>query len=199
MLSERERERIEEEAGLHEQRRAAVSEALLIVQESRGWVSDESVADVAEILGMSVAEVEGIATFYELIFRRPVGKHVIMLCDSVSCWITGEQRILSHLTKRLGIGYGETTPDGRFTLLPVGCLGACDAGPAMMIDGMLYDHLTPERADEILGTYTTRDAAGEMPPNSPGANGAAGDKMPPNSPGANGAAGMGTDAHTAHG
>jgi NADH-quinone oxidoreductase subunit E len=178
MLSERERERIEEEAGLHEQRRAAVSNALLIVQESHGWVSDKSIADVAEILGMSVEEVEGIATFYELVFRRPVGKNVIMLCDSVSCWITGEERILSHLTKRLGIRYGETTPDGVFTLLPAGCLGACDAGPAMMIDSKLYDHLTPERADEILATYAPRNAAGEMPP---------------------GAAGMGTDAHTAHG
>ena len=160
MLSERERERINAEAGLHEQRRAAVSEALLIVQESRGWVSDESVADVAQILGMNVAEVEGIATFYELIFRRPVGKHVIMLCDSVSCWITGEQKILSHLSARLGIGYGETTTDGQFTLLPIGCLGACDVGPAMMIDGKLFDHLTPEKADEILDGYAPQHAAG---------------------------------------
>jgi NADH-quinone oxidoreductase subunit E len=160
MLNARERERIEEEAGLHEQRRAAVSDALLIVQESRGWVSDESIDDVAEILAMDAAEVEGIATFYELIFRRPVGRHVIMLCDSVSCWITGEQRILSHLTRRLRIGYGETTEDGQFTLLPAGCLGACDAGPAMMIDGKLYDHVTPERADEILAEYAPRDAAG---------------------------------------
>jgi NADH-quinone oxidoreductase subunit E len=170
MLSERERERIEKEAVLHEQRRAAVSEALLIVQENRGWVSDDSIADVAGILGMSVAEVEGIATFYELIFRRPVGTHVIMLCDSVSCWITGEQKMLAHLSERLGIGYGETTTDGRFTLLPAGCLGACDAGPVMMIDGKLYDHLTPDRADEILDGLAPQNAKGTR-----------------------------TDAHTAHG
>ncbi len=100
MLSERERERIEEEARLHEQRRAAVSEALLIVQESRGWVPDEAIAEVAEVLGMSAEEVEGIATFYELIFRRPVGAHVIMVCDSVSCWITGEERMRARTSSR---------------------------------------------------------------------------------------------------
>ncbi|MGO9308282.1 MAG: NADH-quinone oxidoreductase subunit NuoE [Spirochaetia bacterium] len=153
MLSEREKERILEEAGLHEHPRSAVSEALLIVQESRGWVPDEALGEVAVILGMSTEEVESIATFYELIFRRPVGRHVILVCDSVSCWITGEERILSHLQHRLGVGLGGTTPDGEFTLLPAGCLGACDAGPAMMIDGKLYESLTPERADEILAEY----------------------------------------------
>jgi NADH-quinone oxidoreductase subunit E len=153
MLSERERQKIEEEARLHEHPRAAVSEALLIVQESRGWVPDEAIGEVAGLLGMSTEEVEAIATFYELIFRRPVGAHVILVCDSVSCWITGEEKITAHLQQRLGIGLGGTTPDGQFTLLPAGCLGACDAGPAMMIDGKLYDTLTPERADEILAEY----------------------------------------------
>jgi NADH-quinone oxidoreductase subunit E len=150
LLTDHERQRIEEEAQLHEHRRAAVSEALLIVQESRGWVTDEGVADVAEVLGLSREEVEGIATFYDLIFRKPVGKHVIMVCDSVSCWVTGEERISAHLRARLGIEMGQTTTDGAFTLLPIGCLGACDTGPAMMIDGELYDRLTPERVDQIL-------------------------------------------------
>ena len=153
MLSERERERIDEEARHHEHRRAAVSEALLILQEGRGWVSDEGIADVAGALGMSVDEVDGIATFYDLIFRKPMGKHVIMVCDSVSCWITGEEKILEHIKRRLGIGLGGTTKDGAFTLLPVGCLGACDAGPALMIDGKLFENLTPEKADTILSLY----------------------------------------------
>ena len=153
MLSPHERQQIEEEARHHEQRRGAVSEALLIVQESRGWVSDEAVADVAGILGMSREEVDGIATFYELIFRKPVGTHVIMVCDSVSCWITGEERITAHLRERLGVELGGTTTDGAFTLLPAGCLGACDAGPAMLVDGELFDKLTPARADEILERY----------------------------------------------
>jgi NADH-quinone oxidoreductase subunit E len=153
MLSEHEKERILEEARLHEHPRAAVSEALLIVQEGRGWVPDDAIGEVAALLGMSAEEVEGIATFYELIFRKPVGKHVILVCDSVSCWITGEEKITAHLQRKLGIGFGGTTPDGAFTLLPAGCLGACDAGPAMMIDGKLFDTLTPERADEILAHY----------------------------------------------
>jgi NADH-quinone oxidoreductase subunit E len=153
MLSEREKQRIDEEARLHENPRAAVSEALLIVQEGHGWVPDEALGEVAEMLGMSTEEVEAIATFYELIFRKPVGRHVILVCDSVSCWITGEERILSHLQRRLGIQLGGTTSDGQFTLLPAGCLGACDVGPALMIDGKLYDTLTPERADEILAMY----------------------------------------------
>ncbi len=153
MLSERERQRIEEEARHHEHRRGAVSEALYIVQESRGWVSDEALTDVAEVLGMSRDEVEGVATFYELLFRRPVGKHVIMVCDSVSCWITGEEKITAHLKKRLGVELGGTSADGTFTLLPIGCLGACDEGPAMTVDGELFVKLTPERVDEVLSRY----------------------------------------------
>ena len=155
MLSDLERKRIEAEAGHHEQRRAAVSEALMIVQETRGWVSDESVRDIAEVLGMTVEEVDGIATFYDLVFRKPVGRHVIMVCDSVSCWIMGEQTISAHLKQRLGVELGGTTADGMFTLLPVGCLGACDRAPAMMVDGEIYEDLTPERADEILARYRT--------------------------------------------
>ena len=153
MLSDQERKRIEEELTHHEHKRGAVSEALLIVQESRGWVSDEAVADVAAALDMSVDDVDGIATFYDLIFRRPVGRHVIMICDSVSCWVTGEEKILGHLTTRLGVELGGTTADGEFTLLPVGCLGACDAGPALMVDGELFDHLTIEKTDQIIARY----------------------------------------------
>jgi len=153
MLSDQERKRIEEELTHHEHKRGAVSEALLIVQESRGWVSDEVVADVAAALDMSVDDVDGIATFYDLIFRRPVGRHVIMICDSVSCWVTGEEKILGHLTTRLGVELGGTTADGEFTLLPVGCLGACDAGPALMVDGELFDHLTIEKTDQIIARY----------------------------------------------
>ena len=155
MLSEQERQKITEELKQHDHPRGAVSEALLIVQEHRGWVPDEALPEVASLLGMSTEEVEAVATFYELIFRHPVGRHVILLCDSVSCWVTGEEGILAHLQKKLGIGWGGTTPDGQFTLLPAGCLGACDQGPAMMIDGTLYDTLTPEKADQILATYGT--------------------------------------------
>ena len=78
------------------------------------------------MLGMSLADLESVATFYSLIFRKPVGRHVILLCDSVSCWIMGYETVRDHLRRRLGIDLGETTPDGRFTLLTIPCLGACD-------------------------------------------------------------------------
>jgi NADH-quinone oxidoreductase subunit E len=150
MLSEKEKQLIEEELRHHEHKRGAVSEALMIVQDSRGWVSPEAISDVAGILEMTVEEVDGIATFYDLIYRSPVGKHVIMVCDSVSCYVTGEQALTEHLRTRLGVELGQTTADGQFTLLPVGCLGACDRGPALMVDGEIVENVTPQQADEII-------------------------------------------------
>jgi NADH-quinone oxidoreductase subunit E len=94
--------------------------------------------------------VDAIATYSDLVYRRPVGKRVMLLCDSVSCWITGCEGIAAHLKARLGTGPGETSADGRFTLIPVGCLGACELAPVMMMDGELYGNLTPERVDRIL-------------------------------------------------
>jgi NADH-quinone oxidoreductase subunit E len=129
-------------------------EALKIVQRHRGWVSDETLIDVAEFLELNPAELDAVATFYNLIFRKPVGKHIILVCNSVSCWIMGSERILEHLQHRLGIVLGETSADGVFTLLPIVCLGACDQAPAMMIDDQLYGNLDSAKIDEILSTYS---------------------------------------------
>jgi NADH-quinone oxidoreductase subunit E len=150
MLSEEERRGIEGHAGQYSERAAAVTEALMVLQESRGWVSDDAVADIAQALGMSAEDVEAVATFSDLVYRRPVGRHVLLVCDSVSCWIMGYESIIDHLKKRLGIGLGQTTADGMFTLLPIGCLGACEQAPALMVDGQLYGNLTPERVDGVL-------------------------------------------------
>jgi NADH-quinone oxidoreductase subunit E len=154
MLSAEEKKEIEAEFPRYEQKRAACVEALKIVQRHRGWVSDEALIAVADFLEMTPAELDGVATFYNLIFRKPVGKHIILVCDSVSCWIMGYERILQHLQDRLGIVFGETTADGVFTLLPIVCLGACDQAPAMMIDDELYGNLEPAKIDEILTKYT---------------------------------------------
>jgi NADH-quinone oxidoreductase subunit E len=126
---------------------------LKIVQRHRGWVSDEAVCDVAQYLGLSPDEVEAVATFYTTIFRRPVGRHVILICDSVSCWIMGYVNLRDHLRRSLGIDLGQTTTDGRFTLLPNACLGVCEIAPAMMVDDQVYGHLTNERIDQILAEY----------------------------------------------
>jgi len=153
MLTEDERQEIEREMPQYPQKRAVGPEALKIVQKHRGWVSDDSLRAVAELLEMAPAELESVATFYNLIYRRPVGRHVILLCDSVSCWILGSEDLRAHLTERLGIGFGETTNDERFTLLPICCLGACEQAPAMMIDEDLHGDLDAEKIDEILERY----------------------------------------------
>ena len=150
MLTEEERREIEARLHQYAQKRAVCIDALKIVQRHRGWVSDESIRDMAEFLEMTAEELDSVATFYNLIFRRPVGRHVILICDSVSCWIMGYDRIREHLTARLGIELGETSADGEFTMLPIVCLGACDHAPAMMIDDELYQDLDLPRIDQIL-------------------------------------------------
>ena len=153
MLSEQEIQEIQSEFQHYEYKQAAAIDALKIVQRHRGWISDESLKDTARLLDMSPDELDSVATFYNLIFRRPVGKHVILVCDSVSCWIMGYDGIRDHLSARLGVALGQTTADGRFTLLPIVCLGACDHAPAMMIDDTLYQDLDPGKIDRILESY----------------------------------------------
>lgn len=153
MLTKEEQKDLEEELRIVPYKKAATIEALKVVQKHRGWVSDEGVKDIAEFLEITPDEVDGVATFYNLIFRREVGKHVILLCDSVSCYILGYQQIFEQLNKKLNIKFGETTSDGKFTLLPVPCLGTCDHAPAMMIDNDLHRDLNPEKIDSILEKY----------------------------------------------
>lgn len=153
MLTNAEREAIEAELPHFPTRRAVCIEALRIVQRQRGWVSDETLQDLADYLGMTTTDLDEVATFYNLIFREPVGRHVILVCNSVSCWTLGSEGVLGYLSERLGLRPGETTEDGRFTLLPIVCLGACDRAPAMMIDEDLHGNLDPAKIDEILQRY----------------------------------------------
>ena len=153
MLSEQEIEEIEQEAALVPVRRAACIEALKIVQRHRGYISDESLSDIARFMEMSVEDLDSVATFYNLIFRKPVGRHVILLCDSISCYVMGYQSVYEHLQTQLKIKFGETTADNRFTLLPNCCLGICDHAPALMIDNELFKDLTTDRLTEILQDY----------------------------------------------
>jgi NADH-quinone oxidoreductase subunit E len=153
MLAEQEIKEIEQELSKYAQKRAAGPEALKIVQRHRGWISDESLNDITRFLDMTDEELDSVATCYNLIFRQPVGRHVILICDSITCWIMGYENLLEYLQQRLGITPGQTTSDGCFTLLPVACLGACDKAPAMMIDDTLYVHLNTSKLDEILDRY----------------------------------------------
>jgi NADH-quinone oxidoreductase subunit E len=153
MLSEAERHAIEAQLDHYEDARAACVEALKIVQRHRGWVADGPLADVARLLGMTPAELDAVATFYNLVFRRPVGRHVILFCDSASCWIMGCGNLAGALSGQLGIDPGETSADGRFTLLPTVCLGACDRAPALMIDDTLHGDVDPDQLERLLARY----------------------------------------------
>jgi NADH-quinone oxidoreductase subunit E len=153
LLKAEEIREIEHELPLFPQKKAACIEALKIVQKHRGWVSDEAIQDIAQFLDMSADELDSVATFYNMIYRQPVGRHVIHVCDSVSCWIMGYDELKDALMKKLGVKYGETTKDGRFTLLPICCLGTCDRAPAMFVGQDLHRDLKPEQLDRILEKY----------------------------------------------
>jgi NADH-quinone oxidoreductase subunit E len=157
VLKEKEASELQHELTILPQKQAACIEALKVVQRHRGWVDDEALRDVGEHLEMTPAELENVATFYNLLYRRPVGRHVILVCDSVSCWLVGYRPLAAALERRLGIRFGETTKDDRFTLLTIPCLGICEEAPAMIVDEDVHTHLAPEnvdeRLDEILAQY----------------------------------------------
>ena len=132
---------------------AACIEGLKIVQKYHRWVSDEALKELAVILEMSPDAIDSVATYYNLIFRRPVGRHVILVCNSVTCYIMGYDEIIAFLHQKLEIQYGETTKDDRFTLLSVPCLGDCDHAPVLMIDNDLHRNLTTEKLEKILMNY----------------------------------------------
>jgi len=120
------------------------------LQRAYGWMSDEAMVEASKLLDMTLTELEELATFYNFIFREPVGKYVIHVCDSVVCWMNGHETVLDHLKNRLGIDLGYTTDDGLFTLLPACCIGYCDRSPAMLINRKVYGYLTPEKIDQII-------------------------------------------------
>ena len=150
ILSESELSAIEHECEQYEQRPAAAIDALKIVQAERGWVDDQCLYAIADCLDMSAAQVEGVATFYNHIYRHPVGKHVIHLCNSISCWLHDYGDIAQVLKQELQIDFGQTTEDGQFTLLTNVCLGCCDKAPALMLDGELIENLTETSTRELI-------------------------------------------------
>ena len=152
-LSEAELAEIHHEMGHYEDPRAASIEALKAVQKHRGWVPDAAIDAIAAVIGIPASDVEGVATFYNMIFRRPVGRHVIKVCDSISCFLTGYDALKDALMAHTGLGYGETGADGRYTLLPVCCLGNCDKGPTLMIDKDTHGPVSIHQIDQLLEQY----------------------------------------------
>jgi NADH-quinone oxidoreductase subunit E len=150
MTSRRVQQEIERRIAAHPTKRSACIEALQVAQEEEGWICDDTLAEVARLLDMTPAELDEVATFYSLIYRKPVGVHRIHLCESISCWIMGADALRHHLEERLAVKLGEITKDSLFTVLPIPCLGACDHAPVALIDGEITHDLTPRALDAVI-------------------------------------------------
>jgi NADH-quinone oxidoreductase subunit E len=152
MLSKESLAKIDREIAKYppDRKQSAVLAALTVAQDEHGWLSEPLMDYVAGLLGMRPIQVYEVATFYSMYELKPVGRHKISVCTNVSCMLCGSDEIAAHLKRKLGIGFGETTADGRFTLKEVECLAACGGAPMFMVDKTYYENLTPGRVDEIL-------------------------------------------------
>jgi NADH-quinone oxidoreductase subunit E len=155
MLPEKLKASLKKKISIAEHPRELVVDVMFAFQDHYGFLSDEALEEAAILLAMTPLEMEELATFYTFIFREPVGKYVIHVCDSIICWMDGYESIRDFLSQKLGIKMGETTPDGLFTLLPVCCIGYCDRSPAILINRKVYGPLTPEKLDKILEELRT--------------------------------------------
>ena len=135
---------------LYPDKRAALLPVLHLAQEAFGYLSLEVEEYVATLFDLSPAHVHEVVTFYTLFFTTPKGRHVISVCHNLTCHLLGAREVLAYLKAKLGVDAGETTKDGRVTLLSVECLCACEMGPMMQVDDRYEGHLTPEKIDRIL-------------------------------------------------
>jgi len=122
-------------------------------QTQNGYVSEESMAHIAQTLHMPIGDVYGVTTFYSFLSTRPLGRHVIRICKSVPCFFQNGEMMAAAIEKELGINPGETTSDGRFSFELTNCIGACDQAPAMLVDDEVYGNLTPEKIGKILQSF----------------------------------------------
>ncbi len=159
MLPEKIAESLRKKITAADHPRELVVDVMYAVQSYYGYLSDQAVYEVAELMGMTPLEVEELATFYDFIYREPVGKFVIHVCDGVVCWMSHRGfSVFAYLSKKLGVGMGETTPDGLFTILPTACFGYCDHAPAVLINGVPHGPLTPEKIDQVLESSRIQEA-----------------------------------------
>ena len=120
------------------------------IQEDRGYVSDEDIQQLAVYLGVPQIQIEEVLSFYTMFRRKPIGRWHLQFCHNISCSMNGAERILEHVEQKLGLKPGQTTPDGRFTLSVVECLGSCGTAPMMMVNEGYHENLTRAKVDELL-------------------------------------------------
>jgi NADH-quinone oxidoreductase E subunit len=150
MLSEAASRQIQALISKYPKKRSALIPSLRLAQEEAGYISPETMCELAKIFDLSPNEVHEVASFYTMFFRKPMGKYVIQVCTNISCMLCNAEKIVARLTEKLGIKMGETSPDGKYTLLEVECLGSCGTSPVMQINEDYYEDLTPEEVDRIL-------------------------------------------------
>lgn len=143
-------QRINEIISKHETKQSSLIVVLREVQDEYGWLSKESMEQVSEILELPPSNVQNVATFYTMFFTKPVGKHIVWLCRTLSCALRGAEHVEHYLCDKLKIKTGETTPDGKITLMEAECLASCGTAPAMLVDDTLYENLTRDRVDKIV-------------------------------------------------
>jgi NADH-quinone oxidoreductase subunit E len=152
MIPEKLKKNLEQRIAAAVTNREAAVDVMKELQRHYGWLTDEAVGEASLLLGLSPLQVEELATFYEMIYRRPVGRHVVHVCDSISCWAAGGETLLASLAQFLGIAPGSTTADNAITLLPCSCLGNCGDAPCMMIGEKQYGRMTPEAGARLMAT-----------------------------------------------
>ena len=150
MISEQAKEKMRGLAARYPVARSAVLPSLYVAQEEEGYISDEGLQAVAEAIGLTVDDVESVATFYTMYNQQPLGKRVIRICTSISCYLRGCDKLVEHLEARLGIKRGETTPDGNYTLLTAECLASCGTAPVMQVNGEFVENVSLDKADAVL-------------------------------------------------
>ncbi len=155
-LTEDSRRRIERIAARYPERRSALLPALYVAQEQDGYVTDEAIDDIAGILGVSAAEVKGVASFYTMYYERPVGRYIFQVCGTLSCALCGAEEVIRRLEQKLGVRAGQTTPDGKFMFEVVECLGACGSAPVMLFGDRYYENLTLEQLDRLIDELRER-------------------------------------------
>lgn len=142
--------KVDEIVARYPQRKAAMLPVLWEVQRAQGWVSLEAEEWIARRLGVPASHVHGCTTFYTMYKQRPSGRHHIQVCTTLSCMLRGCDELMGHLEKKLGIHAGETTPDGKFSLVKVECLGSCGTAPMLQLNDDYHENLTPESLDRLL-------------------------------------------------
>ena len=149
-FSESAKQRYEQILKRYPEKRAAVLPVLTLAQREFGWISPEVAEYIGNLMGYPASDMLSVASFYTMLHKRPVGKYHIEVCRNVSCWLMGTYRCVDELKRRLNIGLGGVTPDGKFSLALTECLGSCGTAPAMQVGDRYFENLTPERVAEIL-------------------------------------------------